>query len=91
MKNDYKKYGNKTQKIVQNKIKLEKIKFKGKTITREVVVKDWDIPDIITTDIGYQLMFGNTPPTLAKSTKPRLDEYVVNNDINYFRKRRAIT
>ena len=36
-------------------------------------------------------MFGNTPPTLAKSTKPRLDEYVVNNDINYFRKRRAIT
>ena len=51
MKNDYKKYGNKTQKIVQNKIKLEKIKFKGKTITREVVVKDWDIPDIITTDI----------------------------------------
>tara|TARA_R100001244_G_scaffold126484_2_gene96839 strand:+ start:772 stop:1047 length:276 start_codon:yes stop_codon:yes gene_type:complete len=91
MKNDYKKYGNKTQKIVQNKIKLEKFKFQGKIITREVIVKEWNIPNIITTDIGYQLMFGNTPPTLIKSTKPRLDEYIVNNDIHYFRTRRAIT
>ena len=57
----------------------------------ETIVKEWDIPDVITTDIGYQLMFGNTPPTLIKSTKLRLDEYIVTNDINYFRTRRAIT
>ena len=64
----------KTQTIVQNKIKLEKIKFKGKIITREVLVKEWDIPDVITTDIGYQLMFGNSPTINRKAPESKLTE-----------------
>ena len=64
----------KTQTIVQNKIKLEKIKFKGKIITREVLVKEWDIPDVITTDIGYQLMFGNSPTVNRKAPESKLTE-----------------
>ena len=49
----------KSPTIVKNKIVLEKITFRGKKIIREKVVKEWNVPKIITSDIGYQLMFGN--------------------------------
>ena len=45
--------------VVKNKIVLEEITFKGKKIIREKIVKEWNIPKIITSDIGYQMMFGN--------------------------------
>jgi len=50
--------------IVTDKIIKEKIKFQGKTIIRERIEKEWDIPKVITSDIGFQLMFGMTsiPP-----------------------------
>ena len=63
---------------MQNKIKLEKFKFQGKIITREVVVKEWDIPDIITTDIGYQLMFGNRPTINRKASLSDVEELQIN-------------
>ena len=54
--------------IVKNKIVREEIKFQGKTIIREKIEKEWNIPKIITSDIGYQLMFGNMPSTATNST-----------------------
>ena len=51
---DYKHaYYDKIQQIVKNKIKTERVKFKGKMITREVIEKEWNIPKTITTDIGF--------------------------------------
>ena len=49
---------NKHQQVVTNKIVKEKIKFQGKTIIREKIVKEFNIPKVITSDIGMQLMFG---------------------------------
>jgi hypothetical protein len=69
----------KSPRIVKNKIVLEKITFRGKKIIREKVIKEWNIPKIITSDIGYQLMFGNR--CLQKSNnsnggiEPRTLEY----------------
>tara|TARA_R110002012_G_scaffold23430_5_gene79537 strand:- start:1051 stop:1326 length:276 start_codon:yes stop_codon:yes gene_type:complete len=50
--------GQKSPVIVKNKTVLEEITFKGEKIMRQKIVKEWDIPDIITGDIGFQLMFG---------------------------------
>ena len=50
--------GQKSPVIVKNKFVLEEITFKGKKIKRETTIKEWDIPNIITEDIGFQLMFG---------------------------------
>ena len=49
----------KSPTIVKNKVVLEEITFRGKKIIRESIVKEWNIPKIITSDIGYQLMFGH--------------------------------
>lgn len=54
----------KSPTIVKNKTVLEEITFRGKKIIREKVVKEWNIPKIITSDIGYQLMFGHRSSTL---------------------------
>jgi hypothetical protein len=56
----------KVQTIVKNKLIKEKVKFQGKTITRERIELQWNIPKIINTDVGYQLLFGNRP-SLAKN------------------------
>lgn len=37
-------YNDKVQRIVKNKVKVEKVKFKGEIITREVIEKEWSIP-----------------------------------------------
>ena len=72
---DYKHaYYDKVQQIVKNKIKTERIKFKGKMITREVIEKEWNIPDVITTDIGFQLMFGFKSPSVINKSQSSLKE-----------------
>ena len=82
MENDYNKYGNKVQRIVKNKIKLERVKFRGKKITREIVEKEWKLPKIITTDIGFQLMFGFDGINNPKQTQSSLTERSIS--INHY-------
>ena len=62
-------YIDKVQRVVKNTIKIEETKFRGKTITREVVKKEWNIPKIINTDIGFQLMFGFKAPVNTNKQK----------------------
>ena len=72
---DYKHaYYDKIQQIVKNKIKTERVKFKGKIITREVIEKEWNIPKVITTDIGFQLMFGFKSPSVINKSQSSLKE-----------------
>jgi len=78
MEESYNNYNNKVQNIVKNKIKLEKVKSKGKTITREIVIKEWKIPKIISTDIGFQLMFGFTSLSKPKLTQSNLKERYID-------------
>ena len=58
----------------------DEIIFLGKKIMRETIVKEWDIPDIITEDIGYQLMFGNRPTINRKAPLSNVEELQI--DIN---------
>ena len=46
------RHDSKTPRIVKNKIILEEITFQGKKIKREAIVKEWNIPKIITEDHG---------------------------------------
>tara|TARA_R110000824_G_scaffold20142_5_gene76457 strand:+ start:566 stop:823 length:258 start_codon:yes stop_codon:yes gene_type:complete len=71
----------KVQNIVKSKVKLKKIKFKGKTIISEKTMKEWNIPKIINTDIGFQLMFGFNSPNNPKPTQSNLKA----RDLNYAR------
>ena len=71
--------GRKTDRIVKNRIILEKVKFRGQTITIERVEKVWDIPTTITNDIGFQLMFGFDPPRSPQNTSEGLKEYFLGN------------
>ena len=68
------RYDKKTPRIVKNEIVLEEITFQGKKIVREKIVKVWNIPDIITEDIGYQLMFGNKPSTNGTKSESGITE-----------------
>ena len=72
--------GRKTDRIVKNRIILEKVKFRGQTITIERVEKVWDIPTTITNDIGFQLMFGFDPPRSPQNTSEGLKEYTLNRN-----------
>ena len=56
-----KRYDKKTPIIVKNKMVKEEIIFRGEKIIREKIEKEWNIPKIITGDIGFQLMFGFQP------------------------------
>ena len=76
-----KRYDVKNSRIVRDKIVLEEIKFRGKKIVREKVVKVWDIPDIVTEDIGYQLMFGTRPSTILTNTKNGPNAVVLDRKI----------
>jgi hydroxymethylglutaryl-CoA reductase len=64
--------------IVTNKIVKEKIKFQGKTIIRERVIKEWNIPKVITSDIGFQLMFGMSPPSVKSNQNCGIDTVNIN-------------
>ena len=72
------RHDSKTPRIVKNKIILEEITFQGKKIKREAIVKEWNIPKIITEDIGYQLMFGNRPSTSKTAPNSNLKEVKIN-------------
>ena len=74
------RYDKKIPRIVKDKIVLEEIIFQGKKIMRETVVKEWNIPKIITEDIGYQLMFGNRPTINRKAPLSDVEELQI--DIN---------
>ena len=72
--------GRKNDRIVKAKVITEEIIFHGEKITREKVEKIWNIPKIITNDIGFQLMFGFNPPTMHSSGKFRgIEEYRLDN------------
>ena len=73
--------GRKNDKVVSNIIVKEKIKFQGEKITRERIEKKWEIPEIITNDIGFQMMFGFDPPARGLPTKSNLEEYNINDKI----------
>ena len=75
------RYDKKTPRIVKNEIVLEEITFQGKKIVREKIVKVWNIPDIITEDIGYQLMFGTRPSTILKNTKNGPDAVIIDRKL----------
>ena len=66
--------GQKSPVIVKNKFVLEEITFKGKKIKRETTIKEWDIPNIITEDIGFQLMFGFKSPSRPKKLQTDREE-----------------
>ena len=71
---DKKRYDTKNTSIVKNKTVMEEIVFRGKKIKREKVVKEWDIPKIITDDIGFQLMFGFKSPSRPKKLQTDVEE-----------------
>ena len=71
--------GRKTDKIVKSKIITEKIIFRGEKITRERVEKVWNIPKVITNDIGFQLMFGFDAPKSPTNTSEGLKEYFLDS------------
>ena len=73
--------GRKTDRIVKSKVITEKIIFRGEKITRERVEKVWNIPKVITNDIGFQLMFGFDPPTSPQNKSKGIKEYTL--DKNY--------
>ena len=81
MEQDDTNYVSKVQNIVKNKVKLETIKFKGKTIVSEKIVKEWNIPKIITKDIGFQVMCGFHSPNSPKKSQSNL----IERDLNYAR------
>ena len=64
--------------IVTDKIIKEKVKFQGKTIIRERVIKEWNIPKIITSDIGFQLMFGMSSPPVKNSQNCGINTVTIN-------------
>lgn len=71
--------GRKNDKIVKSKIITEKIIFCDEKITRERVEKVWNIPKVITNDIGFQLMFGFDAPKSPINTSEGLKEYFLDN------------
>jgi len=65
--------GRKNTKIVFSEIVEEEIEFRGEKILREKVEKKWKIPKTITTDIGFQLMFGFDPPSSYNNSKGKTE------------------
>lgn len=79
MDKNKKKYGRKNTSIVKNKVVFEEIMFRGKKIVREKIVKEWDIPKIITDDIGFQMMFGfKSIHTPSKKTDESINTVTAN-------------
>ena len=70
------KLNGKTTAIVKDRIVKEKIQFQGKTIIRERIEKEWNIPKIITDDISYQLMFGNKPSINKSRPESGIEERI---------------
>lgn len=78
MKENNVDYDNKVQKVVKNKIKTETVKIRGRMMTREIVEKEWNIPKIINTDIGFQLMFGFRAPVNTNKQTGSIQEVSID-------------
>ena len=74
MNKNKKRYDKKTPIIVKNKMVKEEIIFRGEKIIRERIEKEWNIPKIITGDIGFQLMFGFQPALTTTKTHANVKE-----------------
>tara|TARA_R110002012_G_scaffold14846_2_gene60462 strand:+ start:961 stop:1206 length:246 start_codon:yes stop_codon:yes gene_type:complete len=72
----------KHQIIVKNKTITEKINFKGEEITRERVIKDFKIPEIIVSDVAFQLQFGLKGGDKAYSRVGNQDIIYLDKNIN---------
>jgi len=72
--------GFKSPKIVTSKVVREKITFRGKKITRDRVVKEWNIPKVINSDIGFQMMFGFRS---TKHLKPKSNGGLTERTVEY--------
>ena len=73
-----KRYDTKVPSIINRKVIKEEIIFRGKKIIRERVIKEFVIPEIITDDIGFQLMFGMSSPTTVGSKSSGISEYKID-------------
>jgi hypothetical protein len=72
----------KHQIVVKNKTITDKIKFKGVKITRERVIKEFKIPEIIVSDIAFQLQFGLRGNDKAYSRVGNQDIIYLDKNIN---------
>ena len=72
------RYDRQIPRIVKDKVIIEEIILQGKKIKRDIIIKEWNIPDIITEDIGYQLMFGNRPTGNRKASISNVEEIEIN-------------
>ena len=73
-----KRYDKKTPIIVKNIMVKEEIIFRGEKIIREKIEKEWNIPKIITGDIGFQLMFGFQPGFKPRKNDSNIEEVQLN-------------
>lgn len=71
----------KNDKIVENVVVEEEIQFRGRTIKREKIIKKWNIPKIINSDIGFQLMFGFDTPQRPSKSEAVIKEITINRKI----------
>tara|TARA_R100000808_G_C2077083_1_gene102360 strand:- start:8 stop:253 length:246 start_codon:yes stop_codon:yes gene_type:complete len=69
------KNSSKNQQIIKTETITEKVKFQGKYITRERVIKKIEMPKIITSDIGFQLQFGMKSTDKASTTHNHLESF----------------
>ena len=73
-----KRYDTKVPSIINRKVIKEEIIFRGKKIIRERVIKEFVIPEIITDDIGFQLMFGMESPSTISNKSSGISEYKID-------------
>mgnify|MGYP003123842767 CR=1 FL=1 len=63
------RYDRKIPVVIKRTAVNEEIIFKGKRIIREKIVKTFEMPKIITDDIGFQMQFGFNPGIATRNTK----------------------
>jgi len=63
------RYDRKIPVVIKRTAVNEEIIFQGKKIIREKIVKTFEMPKIITDDIGFQMQFGFNPGIATRNTK----------------------
>ena len=63
------KYYSPKRKIINRISIYEKIKFRGEKLVRERIEKEFNLPKMVTEDIGFQLQFGFDSPIMCKKSK----------------------
>jgi len=72
----------KHQIAVRSKTITEKITFRGVKMIREKVIKEFKIPEMIVSDIGFQLQFGFKGNDKAYSRIGNQDVIYLDKNIN---------